>query len=285
MHRAFLNHLLGTLVVVSLMTAPAWAQSSASTWNDLPDRFEFTAGGYRIATNTSLTLGAVGGGGTPVDFEKDLNLPSISSTLWLETSWRIARRHQVKLDYTGLIRTGDPVALSRDITFGGQVFAAGVSAYGATGTHIFTGYYRFAAYRNDRFEIGPTVGLGYLWMNAGIHSTATVSGGGQSVSFPIVKAAASDSPTLDIGVYLKAWLARRVELRGDFLYIEVKPSNEKESVTDGGIGLNWYPWRKVGFGAQYKIYKFTADRSALSLELGGHLTLQGGQAYVSFLVP
>ena len=36
--------------------------------------------------------------------------------------------------------------------------------------------------RNDRFEIGPTIGVGYLWLNAGIRATGTVSGPGGSES-------------------------------------------------------------------------------------------------------
>ena len=41
---------------------------------------------------------------------------------------------------------------------------------------ILGGYYRFAAYRNDRFEIGPAIGIGYLWLNAGIRATGTIGG-------------------------------------------------------------------------------------------------------------
>jgi len=39
----------------------------------------------------------------------------------------------------------------------------------------------------------------------------------------------------------------------------------------------------VGVGAQYKYYKYRYERSLLSTELGGSITFQGAQAYVSFL--
>ena len=46
---------------------------------------------------------------------------------------------------------------------GRPTYNAGLSATTTSGTDILGGYYRFAAYRNERFEIGPTVGFGYLW--------------------------------------------------------------------------------------------------------------------------
>ena len=72
-------------------------------------------------------------------------------------------------------------------------------------------------------------------------------------------------------------------LRGDLLYIIVKPEDSEASVTDGRVGLYWYPLRNVGLGAQYKYYKFRYDRGLSSIELGGSITFQGAQAYVSFL--
>ena len=72
-------------------------------------------------------------------------------------------------------------------------------------------------------------------------------------------------------------------MRGDLLYIKVKPENAEASVTDGRLGLYWYPWRKVGLGAQYKYYKYRYERGLLSTSLGGSVTFQGAQGYVSFL--
>jgi hypothetical protein len=91
------------------------------------------------------------------------------------------------------------------------------------------------------------------------------------------------SPTGDVGGYFEGWLTKRLVLRGDLLYIVVKPENAEASVTDGRVGLNFYPWTHVGFGAQFKYYKYRYDRSLLSADLGGSITYKGFQAYASFL--
>ena len=60
--------------------------------------------------------------------------------------------------------TGPTTRSQRDFTWGGETYNAGLSATTTSGSDILGGYYRFAAYRNDRFEIGPTIGIGYLWI-------------------------------------------------------------------------------------------------------------------------
>jgi hypothetical protein len=159
----------------------------------------------------------------------------------------------------------------------------GLTVQAETSAEILTGYYRFAIVRNDRFEIGPSLGFGYLWLDATLRATGSVSGGGAGTSGTISQTGQTGSVTGDVGGYFAGWLHRRVVIRGDLLYILVKPENSEASVTDGRLGLYWYPSRHVGLGAQYKYYKYRYERSALSAEVGGSVTYQGAQAYVSFL--
>jgi len=66
---------------------------------------------------------------------------------------------------------------------------------------LLTGYYRFAVLRNDRFEIGPTVGVGYLSLNARIEATGTVSGPGGTESRSLDERASTGSMTGAVGGY------------------------------------------------------------------------------------
>ncbi len=91
------------------------------------------------------------------------------------------------------------------------------------------------------------------------------------------------SITGDVGGYAVAWPHRRVALRGDFLYIRVKPGESDASVTDWRVAADFYPFRHAGIGAQYKYYKYRYDRGLLSSKLGGEITFKGAQVYLSFL--
>jgi hypothetical protein len=278
-----MTHTLGPAVLAAALAAvPARAQTTGG-YSDLPETFRIDAGGFRIAADTKLQYSLGGQPGDAIDFENETGLPGNATTFWLDGTWRVGRRHQLSLNVTRSSRKGEGRTLTRDITWGDQVFAAGLTVQSEGGADILTGYYRFAVFRNDRFEIGPAIGVGYLWLDATIRATGSVSGGGGGTSGSVSQTATLGTITGDVGGYVNAWLSPRVVLRGDLLYIIIKPENSEASVTDGRIGLYWYPWRKVGLAAQYKYYKYRYERGLAATELGGSMTFQGFQAYASFL--
>jgi hypothetical protein len=274
---------LAGILLGSVLTSPALAQSTAGTWNGLPDRFQIDTGYFRISANNVLRFNGLPGLGD-VDFERDLDLDEHADTFWVDATWRVARRHQLKLSYTRLSRDRADHTLERDFVWGGVTFNAGLSATATSGSDILGGYYRFAVFRNERFEIGPTVGLGHLWLNAGIEATGTITGpDGEQVSRVLDRSAGTGSITGAVGGYATAWPAKRLALHADFLYIKVNPEDSEASVTDWRLGADYYFFRNAGLGVQYKFNKYTYDRGILASELGGEVTFEGFQIFLSFL--
>jgi hypothetical protein len=276
--RAFVSGIL----LGGLLVSPAFAQTPDETWNGLPDRFQIDTGYFRISASHVLRFNG-GPGLGDIDFERDLGIDQDANTFWVDSTWRVGRRHQLKLSYTRLNRERADHTLQRDFVWGGQTYNAGLTATGSTGADILAGYYRFAAYRNERFEIGPTLGFGYLWLRAGIRATGTITrpGGGQE-SRTLDTSASTGSVTGAVGGYLGAWLTKRLDVRADFLYIKVNPEDREASVTDWRLGADYYFFRNAGLGVQYKYYQYRYDRGILSSELGGEATYEGFQVYVSF---
>jgi hypothetical protein len=273
----------GALAVGLLLAPPASAQSSSGAWNGLPDRFQVDTGYFYLKANTVLRFNGPAGGDGEVDFEKDLGLDSQVDTAWVDGTWRMGRRHQLKLNYTWINRDRGDYTLGRDFTWGGETYTAGLKATTKTGADLLGTYYRFAVFRNDRFEIGPTLGIGYLWLNAGIRATGTIGNVENPVTRTIDEKATLGSPTGAIGAYADGWLTKRLVVHGDFLYIKVTPGDSEASVTDWRIAADYYFFRHAGLGAQYKYNKYTYDRGILVSELGGALTFQGFQVFLTFL--
>jgi predicted porin len=273
------------VLLAGAMAPCAFAQSPASPGSDLPDRFQIDTGYFRIASNTVLRLNSPNGGlGTAIDFEKDLGVPADVDTFWLDATWRVGRRHQLKLGYTRVSRERESQTLGRDFEWGGETYNAGLSVDSATGADILGGYYRFAAFRNDRFEIGPTIGIGNLWLDASISATASVTGpGGSAPSRTVERAASTSSITGAVGAYANAWPTKRLALKADFLYIKVEPEDSEASVTDWRLGADYYFFRHAGLGVQYKYNNYSYDRGILATKLGGEITYEGFQLFASFL--
>lgn len=264
-------------LAASLLASPSWAQPS-STWNGLPDRFQVDAGYFDLQVDTLLRFNTSQGGSGDVSFEKDLGQGKHVSTFWVDGTWRVGRRHQLKLGFTRLSRDRADYTLQRDFTWGGETYSAGLTATSSTSSEVLGGYYRFAVFRNDRFEVGPSLGVGYLWLDASIRATGTV--GRQSASRDA--SASVGAVTGAIGGYTEAWPTKRLMLQGDFLYIRVTPNNEKASVTDWRLAADYYFFRNAGLGVQYKYNKYTQGRGVASTQLGGQITFQGVQAFASF---
>jgi hypothetical protein len=270
--------ILGFVLAAGLLVSPAFAQSSSGSSNTLSDRFQIDTGYFALKLDTTLRYNGPQGSGD-VNLEKDLGLDQHVNTFWVDATWRVGRRHQLKLAFTKLSRDRASYTLGRDFVWGGQTYNAGLSATTTSGSDILGGYYRFAAYRNDRFEIGPTIGIGYLWLNAGIRATGTVG----DVSRSLDQSASTGSITGAVGGYTNGWLTKRLVARADFLYIKVSPGNTQASDTDWRLGADYYFFRNAGLGVQYKYNKYTYDRGILVSKLGGQLTYQGTQVFLSFL--
>jgi hypothetical protein len=260
------------------------ASGATTSWNGLPDRFQIDAGYFRLNSTSTLRLQGTVGTATDVGFETDLGVPKTAGTYWLDTTLRLGRRHQFKVGYINFTREGTPRSLTRDFTWGDKVYTAGLTANGSIETGLLTTYYRLAIVKRDRFEFGPAAGLGYLKLTAAVAAKGTLTKpDGQVSSVNFDESGSLGVPTGDLGAFLNVWLARRIVLRGDFLYIYVKPGDWDARVTDGRLAVDFYPLRHVGFGAQYKYNKYEYDQVGTKASLGGSIAYQGFQVYGSFL--
>jgi hypothetical protein len=269
---------IASTVLLALAGAAAVSAQSSGSYTDVPDRFRLEVGGFRVGADTKLTLNRRGESDT-VDFESDLDLEDSGTRAFVEGYWRVGRRHLLSLSYQRFKREGDGKTLERTIEWGDQTYPVGVTAKGSTSSDYVSGAYRFAAYRNDRFEIGPALGIGYLWMKAGIETTASVGGASRTSN----QEASTNSATGNLGAYVYAWPGRRFLLRGDFRYILVKPGNSEASIVEGRAGLLWHPVPKVAIGLQYVYTKFRYDRGLLETSLGGSVRFSGGQLVAGYV--
>ena len=265
-------------LAVALFAAPLWAQSSSTSTADV-HRLQLDIGYFNLTADTALKYsGGSDGQAGEVNFEKDLGQDNVVDTFWLDSTWRLGRRHQLKLGYTQLSRERKDHTLQRDFVWGGQTYTAGLTADADTSSKILGGYYRFAIVRNDRFEFGPSVGVGHLWMEAGIKATGTVG----SQTRTLDHTASASSITGALGGYSDVRPVRNLALHADYLYIKVTLDKQEASVTDWRLAGDYFFTRHIGLGAQYKYNKYRQAVGVGSTELGGEIVFQGFQAFLTF---
>ena len=273
-----MRSILGGVLAASLLVSPAFAQSPSGTWNGLSDRFQIDTGYFRLSADTELRYNG-GPGSGDISFENDLGVDKNVNTFWVDGTWRVGRRHQLKLSYTRPQPRPPGLRAPTRVHLGRGDIPGRPQASTSTGTDILGGYYRFALVRNERFEIGPTLGVGYLWLSARVQATGTIAGASRTLD----ERATTGSITGAVGGYASAWLTKRLVTRADFLYIKVSPGDTQASVTDWRLGADYYFLKNAGLGVQYKYNQYSYDRGVLVSELGGDVTYKGFQVFVSFL--
>jgi hypothetical protein len=270
---------LALLVLAAAAAAPVRAQTASVT--DLPDRFQIDGGAFRLASDTQLVLSRADGSGSEVDFEETLDLPSAANSIWLNGYWRVGRRHTVNLSFATNNRNGDPVTGNRDLQWGDYLIGAGAAVSADLDSTYLAGSYRFAAYRNERFEVGPLVGLGYLWLTARLDASGSITVDGETATRQISEEGSKTAPTAGIGAYTVWTPARRVVVRGDIQWIGVTLGQTDYTLVDGRAGLDYYFTRHFGVGAQYKYNRFQANAEGPKRGLFGRYRYQGGQFYLT----
>ena len=265
-----------TIAVAALLAAVPLSPSGASaqeTRTDVPQTFRIELGGFRVASNTELRLSG-SRPGDDLDFERDLQLPGVTTTAYIEGFWQAGRRHQLSLNWTGIKREGDPVTLEREIQWGDEVFQIGTVVRGTSDIDFVSGAYRFSLFKNEQFDIGPAIGIGYLKVTAGVRGQVRANG---DLTLDIDEEGSFGSITGDLGGYLYWWPGKRVLVRGDLRYIFVSFESSEGEVAEGRVAITWFPWRQVGIGAQYSYTKFRYDRDLLITALGGTYQYDGIQ--------
>lgn len=270
--------LAAALTLVFLLPATDLLAQEPDT--DVPQKFWFEIGGFRVASNTAVRLGGDLPGDN-VNLERDLEIPSHTTQAYFEVFWRLGRRHQMSANWTRVQRTGDRVTLDDEIVWGGYVLGVGADVQGTNDTDLFSGVYRFALFKNEKLEIGPAIGLGHVWIDASLSGEAKLSAGDDELAQNVESQGSVSTITGDVGAYARWWPGQRFLVRGDFRYIAVGLDEADAGITEGRASLTWYPWRQVGFGAQYAYTKMSYDRDRTATRLGGVIQYDGLQTLAS----
>jgi hypothetical protein len=267
--------LVATLALAFLL--PAGAALAQETDTDVPQTFWVELGGFRVSSSTNLRLNGAAPG-EDVDFERDLNLPNNTTQVYLEGFWRPFRKHQFSLKWERVRRDGSAVTLEDQIEWGGVIYPVGVQVAGTNDSDFLSGAWRWSLFKNEKFEIGPAIGLGYIWIDASLTGQIQV---GDELSRERTVTGSASSITGDIGGFFIWWPGQRWVVRGDARYIAVSLDDADASVGEARASVTWYPWRRIGIGAQYSYTNLEYQRDVIVTELGGRLKYDGLQILVS----
>ncbi len=262
-----------------LWTIPLLLVSSASFADVSPalDRFNLSLGGYYA--NTDTTLGASDRNGLlkgSVNLEHDLGFDDSKTVPRAKLDFLIGDHQGFSFDYFSINRTRSKT-LSDSISYGGNDYSASATVRGKLNFDFGSAAYRWwFGSGNDVFGLG--VGAAYYRVSAGISGIATLNGDSAEASTDYSKTAGA--PLLQIGwrhAFNDSW-----RMYFDASGVKKNGGDLNGHIYNAALGLEWYPWKNVGIGAEYAYTRIKLNDREDDYNANLDLKLHGPSAFVKF---
>ena len=237
-----------------------------------------------VSPPTPLRYHGLAGGTGEVNFESDLGLDEQVNTFWVDRTWSVGRRHQLKLAFTRLKRDRARTTRSPATSSGAARPTAPASAQPRPTPSTFSG-----ATIDSRSTATTASRSVRRSASATCRSTLAFAPPARWAG-PAGRRAGRSRPADEHrqrhrrSRRLRERLpAKRLVLQGDFPLHQGRARELGSVVTDWRLAADYYFPHHVGVGVQYKYNDYRYDRGLLLSELGGEMTVDGFQIFGSFL--
>jgi hypothetical protein len=266
------------LLPLALLSGPVWAQMSPAL-----DRFNLAIGGFRGDTSTDLsahTRGPLPGGLAPqqgkVSLEDDLGLPSHQGIFRVQAEGVVGEHHGWAVDYYNLSR-------DHTRTFGTTVPVNGTDVgvqarvKGTMDLTLGSASYRYWI-GSGSDVLGLGVGAAYYHVNLKVRGDLAAPSAGLATDGTAGYREGAWAPELSLG-YRHAF-NERWRLYANAAGIKKNGGNLAGHIYSGALGVEYFPWKNLGFGLDYSVSKVQLRRERPNYAAQLDLKTHGPGAYV-----
>jgi len=202
-------------------------------------------GGFIAAFDSTIGFGINDAAGVEINAEKLLDLDTSLTVLRLDAMYRPGKslRHQIDLSWAAYHRDGS-ATLNEEIEINDMTFPVGAKVDTVFNFDIIRGDYTYAILQDERMRIA--LGLGVYAVPLRYSVEVETTGGrtkieGADTTLPLPALALRAEFQLVPRLFLNTYM--------DAMYLEI--SDFKGSLLDVNVGLEYRPWKYVGFGVGY----------------------------------
>ncbi|HEY0504146.1 MAG TPA: hypothetical protein VGD42_11705 [Lysobacter sp.] len=227
------------------------------------DTFSARIGGYVTEFDTELRADGQTEEGTRLDFQRDLGLDESNTIAIVGLTWRPFDRHEFGFNYYQDDADASRVT-NRTFEFDGTTYETNSTIRSEFDLDAYEAYYVYWAVSNDRWALGPRVGL--LWYSMELSVTMELDANGNPVgSGQVSESVDADLPAPTIGGSWR-WVPGGGDWRmsADVGYFSADVNDIDADVTFGRLGVEWFPWESVGVSLDYTARKIEADADTSS---------------------
>lgn len=264
---------LTVFVFFALASGSSLAQPSPAL-----DRVSIWLGGYDAHADTRIGAGDKSGQYSgDFNLERDLGFSKRKGVPRARLDFLIGDSQGFSLDYHSVNRARSK-SLSRDISYAGNDYSATATVRGKLNFDFGSAAYRWWFGRgNDVFGLG--LGGAYYRVHAGISGEASVNG------TPVGQASSSTNdgawaPMLQLGwrhAFNEQW-----RMYVDAAGVKKNGGRLNGHVVNAALGVEWFPWQNVGFGAEYGYSRVVLHQRKHNYDANLDMKLDGPSLFVRF---
>jgi hypothetical protein len=240
------------------------------------DRVSVWLGGYYADTDTNI--GASDKSGQfkgNVNLERDLGFQNHKTVPRARLDFLVGDSQGFSFDYYSVNKSRTKT-LSDSTSYGGNDYAAAATVRGKLDFDFGSAAYRWwFGHENDVFGIG--LGGAYYRVRAGISGQASVNG----TSMGEASSSSNDSawaPLLQLGwrhAFNDQW-----RMYFDASGVKKNGGNLSGHIYNAALGVEYFPWKNVGFGAEYGYTKIRLDQRKHDYNADLDMKLTGPSLFV-----
>jgi opacity protein-like surface antigen len=230
--------------VVATALAAAAASPALAQEKSLPvvDRVGVWLGGYKVDAEGDLTLGTADGSQTTGE-QRVIDGSDVVKRARVD--WLLFDQQGFSVDLFQFSQN-KTTGVTRPFTFNGQAYSA--SALLNTDTKVDIGNFSYRWWFGGEDTVAG-VGVGAAFYKIKLNYSASASLGGLSQSIADGTEESAVAPLVTLG--LRHRISDQVRLYADLSGSRKNGGDTNGDIVNVGAGIEWFPWRNVGVGAEY----------------------------------
>ena len=267
------------ILAAAILPAAALAESTSEFPGTIPDNLRFRFGGIYANVASDVILSTPSFPGTDVNLNDIFGQPH-KFTFRGEGFWNFAGRSFLDFGYIGF-GTKRSATLTQDIDFGGVIYHAGASVENDSFTQFFYAAYRYGFIKNPKFQLGMSLGVGYLTLRETLDATGHVTQpDGTTITGSVSKEAQIRAPVPLLGIEAEGQITETVSLGARFRAFGATVSPYSGNVEEALAHVDWFISKNVGVGGGFEWARFDVKKTQDSKTIQITYRYDGPRIYV-----
>ena len=259
-----------TAVLLACAAGTAAAQQSPAL-----DNVSVWLGGYYAMTDTKVGASDSGRGlSGHINLEDDLGFPDHKFSPRARVDVLLGEHQGFSFDYYRIDRR-ETRSISRSISYGGYDYAASARVSAKLDFDFGSAAYRWW-FGSGQGVFGVGVGAAYYGLSTGLSGEASALG--QTVQASTHSRDSAWAPMLQLG--WRYAIDDQFRLYADASGVKKGGGKLAGHIWNAAVGLEWFPWKNVGLGAEYGYTDIKIKRNRRSYSERLDMSLNGPSVFV-----